>query len=147
MDVITLGGFIYPIVSDVACFIFEQFNSFKQEDKIISLSYMEENNISQRFKTQGYKIRGTRLDKVSERLDKGWQYIYEIDEKNKKYYRLIRQDSRRNIEIVYMFIAEDKQQGSPKNIVHKFFPINAESSKLSTWWSNFKKILFRKNRR
>ncbi|MFC1876622.1 hypothetical protein ACFL2E_05035 [Thermodesulfobacteriota bacterium] len=83
-------GFIYQVGKDligIGKFIKEKFD-WKEEIKFVDLQYIEKSGLQEKLENEGFHLRWSAFEKVESRKLDDWNYVYEIDEKNRTKYKL-----------------------------------------------------------
>jgi len=84
-------GILYQVGKDLigaGKFIKNKYFDWKVETKKVDLQYIEKSRLKEKLEDEGYRLRWSTLHKVESRKLDGWDYVYEIDEKNRTKYRL-----------------------------------------------------------
>jgi len=78
-------GLIYQIGKDI-----KKWLEWKEEIKSVDSEYLEKSGLKAHLEKDGVKLRWSTFDKVPTRKLEGWEIVYEIDEKNRTNYQLVR---------------------------------------------------------
>jgi hypothetical protein len=84
---IELAGLLYTVLKDLKDYL-----KFDQEDKVISSEWLSKSGFKEKAEKEGFKLYGSRPEKIAERELEGYEVMFEIDPAKKKRYRLVYKD-------------------------------------------------------
>jgi len=85
--VLEIGGAIYSF-GKIA--VDKLSPNYPEEDKIVNQKWLEISGKKEGFEKEGYSLRWSTLDRIEERKIKGWEVLYEVDQKAHINYRIVR---------------------------------------------------------
>lgn len=83
---IEYAGLFYVIVKDIANFC--KSKNLQNDDRTITNKWLIDSGFKTKLDSDGYDLRWTNPSKIPERQLLGYETMYQIDESNKKIYRL-----------------------------------------------------------
>ncbi|MFN7096297.1 MAG: hypothetical protein ACK4PR_01865 [Gammaproteobacteria bacterium] len=143
MDFIALGSFIYPIINDAISYLNK--SHFEVDEKVVTIDYIEYTGLKEKFEHNGYNLRWVAPRNVARfSFQKRYQYVYEINEENKKAFKLIVRNSTGHVDLTLMFKSKTEAFSSGSR---KHFPVDTSVNPNLSWFSYLKikiEVFFKK---